>query len=123
MPLYVLVQFVLDPSITQTRRLDSGVKVLEISLNIFLIFCIKSLSKLLVDIDQFSLVDRLLFVEVVHNEKVLCLMRRDIDAVDLVKIWLTVVNHVTKVIGVTKDILTWIYKHFHLISNEYLKSN
>ena len=123
MPLYVLVQFVLDPSITQTRRLDSGVKVLEISLNIFLVFCIKSLSKLLVDIDQFSLVDRLLFVEVVHNEKVLCLMRRDIDAVDLVKIWLTVVNHVTKVIGVTKDILTWIYKHFHLIGNEYLKSN
>jgi len=50
-------------------------------------------------------------------------MRRDIDAIDLVKIWLTVINHVTKVIRVTKDVLTWIYKHFHLIGNQYLQSN
>ena len=50
-------------------------------------------------------------------------MRRNIDAVDLVKIWLTVVDHITKVISVTKDVFTWIHKHFHLIGDQHLKSN
>ena len=50
-------------------------------------------------------------------------MRRDIDAIDLIEIWLTVVDDITKVISVTKDVLTWIDKHFHLVGNQHLKSN
>ena len=50
-------------------------------------------------------------------------MRRDVNAVDFIEIWLTIVDHIAKVICVTEDVLTRIDENFHLVGYEYLEGN
>ena len=123
MPFNILVELVLNPCITETHWLSSGVEVLKIGLDVLLVLDLESLCKLLVYVDEFSLVNRLLLVKVVHDEEIFSLVRRNIDAVNLVEIWLTVIDHISEMISVTEDVLTWVHKHFHLVCNQNLQGN
>jgi hypothetical protein len=49
-------------------------------------------------------------------------MRRNVDTVYFIEVWLAVVNYITKMISVAKDVLTWIDKHLHLIGYQNLES-
>jgi hypothetical protein len=65
----------------------------------------------------------LLFVQVVDNEKVLSVLFIEVDSINFVIIWLTVANYITEVVAVVKDVVRWVDKHFHLISDFEFDSN
>lgn len=121
MSLDILVKLILDSGIAKTHRLRCGIKVFIVGLDVLLILNLQSLGKLLVDIDELPLIDTFLFVEVVHDEEVLGLMRRDVDTVDLIEVRLTVVDHISEVVSVTEDVLTWVHEYLHLVGNKHLQ--
>ena len=45
-----------------------------------------------------------------------------VDVVDLVEVWLLVVNDIPKVVLVLEDVLRRIHKHFQLVGDENLQS-
>lgn len=75
----------------------------------------------MVDFNHVSLVDAFLFIQVIHDKEVLSLVRGDVDAVDLIKVRLLIVDDIPKVVAVLKNILARVHEYFQLVCDQNLE--
>ena len=124
MAINTCVKLILDSCITQRNWFLCLVEVLHASLLILLLLILKLFCKAQVNLDHLLLANWLLLdVEIIHDEEVLSTAWLEIDAVDLLVRGQAVMDDVSVVVLVVKDVLTGIDKHLELACDPYFKSN
>ena len=119
----ILVQLILDSGIAQAHRLLRGVEILEICLDVLLVFQFELLRQFVIDIDHFFLVDGLLLlVQVVHDEEVLSFALVEVNTIDVIEVRHGAIDDIPVVVTALKYVLTWIDEYLELISNSDFQS-
>ena len=77
----------------------------------------------MVDFNHVSLVDAFLFIQVIHDKEVLSLVRSDVDAVDLIKVRLLIVDDIPEMVTILKNILARVYEYFQLVCYQNFQGN
>jgi hypothetical protein len=120
MTFYMLVYlFIVQvPVVFQTLGLGSRVEIFKFNLVCRFFFEIQQPRKVYLNLLFFFFVKRLfLLVQIVDNEKVFSILFIKVDTIDFFIIWLAVANNITEMVTVVKNVIRWIYKNFHLISD------
>jgi len=93
-------------------------------LRVLLVLYLKLFSQLEVDFHHFFFVDGLLLdIQVVHNEEVLCARWLQVNTIDLLERGHAVVNNISIVVLVVKDVLRRVHEHLELTGNPDLEGN
>ena len=122
----VLVKlFVVKVSVVfQTLGFRSSVEVFEFNLVCCFFFEVKKFGKVLLDLLLLLFVQwLLLFVQVVDDEEIFGIRLVEVYSIDFIVVWLTRTDNITEMVTVIKNIVRWVHKYFHLISNFKLDSN